>query len=57
MGLILQIMGVLVSILSLMYSITAIINGTPKTIAFVLLIIGGSMVRIGRDIHKNSKRP
>ena len=55
MGVLLQIIGVLILIASLIYSIIAIINGTPKTIAIVLLIVGGSLIRIGRDIYNNKK--
>lgn len=53
MGLALQIIGVVVTLVSLIYSITAIIKGTSSSIAIILVIIGGVLIRIGRKIYRN----
>ena len=41
MGLLLQIVGVIITIASLIYSIVAIVNGTSSSIAIILLVAGG----------------
>lgn len=56
MGLILQIIGFLFAITSLVLSVIAIINGSSKTTGLLLLAIGASLIKIGRDIHKNQKQ-
>lgn len=54
MGLLLQILGVLVLIASLVCSIIAIANGTLKTVAILLLVVGASLIKIGRAIYINN---
>ena len=56
MGLLLQIVGVIITIASLIYSIVAIVNGTSSSIAIVLLVAGGLLVRIGRKIYNNGRK-
>lgn len=56
MGLLLQILGVLTLIASLVCSIMAIVNGTPKTVAILLLVVGGSLIKIGRSIYSNNRK-
>ena len=55
MGLLLQIIGVLILIISLGISISAIINGTSGSFVVVLVLIGGFLVRLGRKIHNNKE--
>lgn len=56
MGLLLQILGVLVLIASLVCSIIAIVNGTSKTVAIFLLVVGASLIKIGRGIYSNNHK-
>lgn len=56
MGLLLQILGVLALIASLVCSIMTIVNGTPKTVAILLLVVGGSLIKIGRSIYSNNRK-
>ena len=56
MGLLLQILGVLVLIASLVCSIIAIVNGTSKTVAIILLVVGASLIKIGRGIYSNNHK-
>ncbi len=56
MGLVLQIIGVLFAVASLVYSVIAIINGSSKAIGLLLLVVGVSLVKIGREIYKNQNR-
>ena len=56
MGLLLQIIGVLVTIASLVFSIMAIINGTSTSIPVLLVLVGGMLVRIGRKIYNNDRK-
>lgn len=56
MGLLLQILGVLVLIASLVCSIIAIVNGTSKTVAILLLVVGASLIKIGRAIYTNNHK-
>ena len=57
MGIALQIIGVLILIISLVFSILAILNKAQSVIPVLLLIVGGTMIRIGREIYKNNKKP
>ena len=56
MHLILQIGGVVFLLISFGCSIYAITNNTSKTLAILLLVVGASLIKIGRAIYKNSKR-
>lgn len=56
MGLLLQLLGVLALIASLICSIVAISNGTSKIVAILLLVVGASLIKIGRTIYKNSRK-
>ena len=56
MGLLLQNVGVIITIASLIYSIVAIVNGTSSSIAIILLVAGGLLVRIGRKIYNNGRK-
>lgn len=56
MGLILQIIGVLISLGSLIYSIIAIVNGTSTTISIILLVVGATLVRLGRKIYNDGRK-
>lgn len=56
MGLLLQIVGVIITIASLIYSIVAIVNGTSSSIAIILLVAGGLLVRIVRKIYNNGRK-
>lgn len=56
MGLLLQILGVLALIASLVCSIIAIVNGTSKTAAILLLVAGASSIKIGRAIYYNTQK-
>lgn len=56
MGLLLQILGVLALIASLVCSIIAIVNGTSKTVAILLLVVGVSLIKIGRVIYSNNRK-
>lgn len=56
MGLLLQILGVLALIASLVCSIIAIVNGTSKTTAILLLVAGVSLIKIGRTIYNNTHK-
>ena len=56
MGLLLQIVGVIITVASLIYSIVAIVNGTSSTISIILLVAGGILVRIGRKIYNNGRK-
>lgn len=56
MGLLLQILGVLALIASLVCSIIAIVNGTSKTVAILLLVAGASLIKIGRAIYSNNRK-
>ncbi len=55
MGLLLQIIGVIILIVSLIYGIFSIMSGNSKSLVLILLVIGTSLVRIGRDIYKNKE--
>lgn len=56
MDLLLQLLGVLTLLASLVCSIIAIINGTSKIVAILLLVAGASLIKIGKDIYyKNNK--
>ncbi len=55
MGLLLQIIGVLVLVASIVLNIIALVNGTSNTVGLVLLIAGGFLVRIGRVIYNHNK--
>lgn len=57
MGIALQIIGVLILIISLVFSILTILNKAQSVIPVLLLIVGGTMIRIGREIYKNNKKP
>ncbi len=57
MGIALQIIGVLILIASLVFGILAILNKAQSIIAVSLLVLGGSLIRIGREIYKNNKKP
>lgn len=57
MGLLLQIIGVLITVVSLIFSIIAIINGTFSNISVALVIFGGILVRLGRKIYNNKRNP
>lgn len=54
MGLLLQILGVLALIASLVCSIIEIVNGTSKTSAILLLVVGVTLIKIGRNIYKKN---
>lgn len=56
MDLLLQILGVLVLIASLVCSIIAIVNGVSKTVAILLLVVGASLIKIGRVIYTNNHK-
>ena len=56
MGLLLQIFGVLILVVSFIFSIIAIINGTSKSIGVFLLVVGALMVKIGRIIYSNTRK-
>jgi hypothetical protein len=56
MGLLLQILGVLALIASLVCSIIAIVNGTSKTTVILLLVAGASLIKIGRTIYNNTHK-
>ncbi len=55
MGLFLVILGVISVLSSLIFSIISIVNDLSKTIPLALLIIGFSLIKIGREILKNKK--
>lgn len=57
MGILLQILGIIALIASLMCSIIAFTNGGSKVCALVLLAIGSSLVKIGRDIYNCKRKP
>lgn len=50
MGLALQIIGVIILIASLFFGIMAIKTKTQGEIAVALLIIGGTLIRLGRKM-------
>ncbi len=56
MGLALQMIGVLSVVVSLVYNITAIMNGSLNTVGVLLLVIGVLLVKIGRKIYKKQNR-
>lgn len=56
MGIVLQIIGIISVIASLVCSIIILINGTHGSQAVVLLILGAGLIRLGRKIHKSSKK-
>lgn len=56
MGLLLQLIGIIISLVSVVFSIIAIVNGTRPTIALIFVIVGGSLVRIGRKIHNDDRK-
>lgn len=51
MNVALQIVGVLFLIAALIMGIIAIVNKTSATLTVVLLVIGGTLIRMGRKIH------
>ena len=51
MGVALQIIGVLFIIAALVFGIIAIINKSSATLTVVRLVIGGSLIRVGRKIN------
>lgn len=56
MGLFLQIIGLLILLISLIFSIFAIVNGFSSTVSVVLVVFGGLLVRIGRKIYNNNHK-
>lgn len=56
MGLLLQLIGIIISLVSVVFSIIAIVNGTRPTIALIFVIVGASLVRIGRKIHNDDRK-
>lgn len=56
MGILLQIIGVISVIASLVCSIIILINGTHASQAVVLLILGVGLIRLGRRIYNSSKK-
>lgn len=56
MGLLLQILGVIALIVSLVGSIIAIVNGTSKTVAILMLVVGASLIKIGKAIYSNNRK-
>lgn len=56
MGILLQIIGVVSVIASLVCSIIILINGTHASQAVVLLILGVGLIRLGRRIYNSSKK-
>ena len=55
MGLLLQIIGVISLIVSLVYSIISISSGSFNSLAIVFLVSGSSLIRIGRSIYNSKK--
>lgn len=51
MGLLLQIIGVVCAIISLVLSVHAIIEKEPANLAVPFLLIGIALVSIGRKMH------
>lgn len=53
MGLALQIIGVIATIVSLILSIVGIVTGSGATSGLMLLMIGIALVRLGRIMYRN----
>ena len=51
MGVALQIFGFLLILIALILGIGAIINKTSATPTVVFLLLGGTLIRIGRKMH------
>lgn len=51
MGVALRIIGVLFIIVALVFGIIAIVNKSSATLTVVLLVIGGTLIRVGRKMH------
>lgn len=56
MGILLQIIGVISVIASLVCSIIILINGTHASQAVVLFILGIGLIRFGRKIYNSNKK-
>ncbi len=48
MGLLIQLLGVIALLASIVCSIIAIKNGTSKNVAILLLVVGSVLIKIGR---------
>lgn len=56
MGILLQIIGVISVIISLVYSILMLISGTYKPQSIIFLVLGVVLIRLGRIIYNFSKK-
>lgn len=56
MDILLMVTGLLSAVVSLILSIIAIVDGTSKTAAFLLLIASILLIKIGRGINRKKKK-
>lgn len=56
MGILLQLLGFIALVASLVLGIISIVNHTQNIVGFILLIIGISLVKIGRDVYYKGRK-